>query len=79
MAKRMIAAGTLGKGHPSLESQLETSVALARALRDARLAADANVVPAEKLPSETDLQRTHAELDEIIWKYWSRSYWSNRI
>lgn len=55
----------------SLTTQLETSVAIARALRDARLAEGANVVPAEKLPTEEQLDAVHLLLDEIIWRYWS--------
>ena len=55
---RLIAAGRLGPGMPSLEDQLELSLAVA----EGRV----RLLRAEDLPDELTLNTTHAILSRII-------------
>lgn len=54
---RLIAAGVLGPGRPSLEEQLEASVCA--------LENGARFVPSHALPTETDLNMIHAQLARV--------------
>lgn len=58
MSSKLIAAGVLGPGKPSLEEQLERSVEA--------LEGGARFVRREDLPSEQELHSVHAQLSRLI-------------